>query len=255
MYTNNNNAIIPMTATPLSFVEYFNQQEDKHIRTEWIKHVNDLLNFVFEEGEDLFLNLKGIRIAADALLEGDLEWDQISEFVSDHGIAELPYILEYFEAVENTTKEVVEDFLEEQCGDCAYCEHVEDAYHGCWESGADYAQELVEDCYFENKNPWWVETDWNATWENLSQDYWISENGHVFATNFQINLRFDPFTGVFLWYYKGMEKTITFTSEELRLISDLFSTVASLDLYHDDAENEQDSDPDLFDKTWDKVVS
>lgn len=52
-----------------------------------------------------------------------------------------------------------------------------------------------------------------------------------------------------------MEKTITFTSEELRLISDLFSTVASLDLYHDDAENEQDSDPDLFDKTWDKVVS
>ena len=100
-----------MTATPLSFVEYFNQQEDKHIRTEWIKHVNDLLNFVFEEGEDLLLNLKGIRITADALLEGDLEWDQISEFVSDHGIAELPYILEYFEAVENTTKEVVEDLF------------------------------------------------------------------------------------------------------------------------------------------------
>ena len=96
----------------------------------------------------------------------------------------MPYVLEYFEAVENTTKEVVEDFLEEHCGDCAYCEHVEDAYHGCWESGADYAQELVEDCYFESKNPWWVETDWNATWENLSQDYWISENGLVFCHHF-----------------------------------------------------------------------
>tara|TARA_B100001113_G_scaffold304212_1_gene264437 strand:+ start:2602 stop:2763 length:162 start_codon:yes stop_codon:yes gene_type:complete len=52
-----------------------------------------------------------------------------------------------------------------------------------------------------------------------------------------------------------MEKTITFTSEEIRLISDLFSTVSSLGLWDDPAENEQDSCPDLFDKTWDKVTS
>tara|TARA_B100001029_G_scaffold68984_1_gene56135 strand:+ start:1254 stop:1412 length:159 start_codon:yes stop_codon:yes gene_type:complete len=52
-----------------------------------------------------------------------------------------------------------------------------------------------------------------------------------------------------------MEKTITFTSEELRLISDLFGTVSSLGLWDDYEENEQDSCPDLFDKTWDKVSS
>ena len=56
-------------------------------------------------------------------------------------------------------------------------------------------------------------------------------------------------------YNKGMNKTITFNSEELRLISDLFSTVSSLGLWDDPAENEQDSCPDLFDKTWDKVTS
>jgi hypothetical protein len=56
-------------------------------------------------------------------------------------------------------------------------------------------------------------------------------------------------------YNRYMNKTTTtFNSEELRLISDLFATVASLDLY-DDSDNEQDSDPDLFNKTWDKVTS
>ena len=44
------------------------------------------------------------------------------------------------------------------------------------------------------------------------------------------------------------------THEERGLLLDMFSCVADLGLFDDPAENEQDSCPDLFDKTWDKVI-
>lgn len=49
--------------------------------------------------------------------------------------------------------------------------------------------------------------------------------------------------------------TVTLTPEQHGLIIDMFSTIASLGLYDDPVENEQDMDPDLFDKTWDKVIA
>ena len=48
--------------------------------------------------------------------------------------------------------------------------------------------------------------------------------------------------------------TLKVTHEEVRLLNDMFSAIADLGLFDAYEENEQDSDPDLFDKLWDKVV-
>lgn len=61
-------------------------------------------------------------------------------------------------------------------------EGFEDAYCGEYESGADYAEELVTDCYGVGNLPTFVEIDWEATWQNLQYDYYF-EAGHIFNAN------------------------------------------------------------------------
>ena len=48
--------------------------------------------------------------------------------------------------------------------------------------------------------------------------------------------------------------TLKLSHDEVRLLNDMFSTIADLGLFDDYTENEQDSSPDVFDKLWDKVV-
>jgi antirestriction protein len=63
-------------------------------------------------------------------------------------------------------------------------EYFEDAYHGEWESGADFAKDLVEGCYdCDALNlPYWVTVrfDWEETWDNLQHDY-IELDGFIFS--------------------------------------------------------------------------
>jgi len=60
----------------------------------------------------------------------------------------------------------------------------EDAYQGEFESEAEFAKQLVEDCYGESNLPWFVVVDWNATWElNLRDDY-LNLDGFFFSLNF-----------------------------------------------------------------------
>ena len=60
-------------------------------------------------------------------------------------------------------------------------ENFEVAYHGEFESGAEFAKDFVEGCYGDNAHPWWVVTDWEATWNNLSDDF-IELEGYIFST-------------------------------------------------------------------------
>jgi hypothetical protein len=55
----------------------------------------------------------------------------------------------------------------------------EDSYCGNWGSGAEYARDLVEGAWNHLHIPDFVEIDWEATWENLSQDY-TEVDGHIF---------------------------------------------------------------------------
>jgi len=58
----------------------------------------------------------------------------------------------------------------------------EDAYQGEYDSGADFAEQFVTDCYSCDV-PGFVDIDWEGTWANLRHDY-IIEEGFVFALNF-----------------------------------------------------------------------
>ena len=56
-------------------------------------------------------------------------------------------------------------------------------------------------------------------------------------------------------YMVATDITVTLTPEQHGLILDMFSAIADLGLFDDPVENEQDTDPDLFDHTWDAVIN
>ena len=75
-------------------------------------------------------------------------------------------------------KNILENFDIENVSSCR------DAYMGRYESGAEFAQSIAEDCGEVGSNSSWIEIDWKASWDNLSYDYVESENGHIFSQNF-----------------------------------------------------------------------
>jgi hypothetical protein len=89
------------------------------------------------------------------------------------------------ELAERYSQEAVEAFYE--YWDVEDLEHFEDAFQGQYESGADFAKELVEGCYdYETLNnlPYWVtvKIDWEDTWDNLSDDF-VEVDGFIFNRN------------------------------------------------------------------------
>ena len=87
----------------------------------------------------------------------------------------------YEELAERYGEGAVDAFIEIWSGDDL--EYFEDAYQGEYESGAAYAEELVTDCYgIPNSFPCFVEINWEATWDNLSYDYYF-EGGFIFNAN------------------------------------------------------------------------
>ena len=83
-------------------------------------------------------------------------------------------------ALEHHSAEAVQAFIELYGEENV--EHFEDAYQGEFESGAHFAESIVDDCYGVDV-PSFVVIDWEATWDNLYYDYSI-EDGHVFCDNF-----------------------------------------------------------------------
>ena len=57
----------------------------------------------------------------------------------------------------------------------------EEAYQGEFESGAEFAKDFVEGCYGESNLPSFVEVNWDATWDNLSEDF-VELDGYIFST-------------------------------------------------------------------------
>ena len=78
---------------------------------------------------------------------------------------------------------VVEAFLDNFDIDCI--SNCRDAYMGCYENGAEFAQQIAEDCGDVPRNmSSWIEIDWKASWDNLSYDYVECSDGHIFSQNF-----------------------------------------------------------------------
>ena len=118
------------------------------------------------------------------LVDDGHDADDLQAFIDEHGKSYFEsYIEDYLQAIDEYDEEVVEDFVE-IFGVCSISS-LSDAYQGKWDSGAEFAQNLAEDCGEVPTNmSSWIEIDWKASWDNLSYDYTEGANGHFFNTNF-----------------------------------------------------------------------
>ena len=134
----------------LSATTSFNDQE----------HAEDLIKELIEDGHD----------------KEDME-----EFIKTHGHKDFVlYYEDYTRMVEEYDQDTVDSFIE--VFDLMDVEHLQDAYHGYYRSGAEFAEQFVSDCYGMPDLPYWIAIDWEETWENLSYDY-TESNGYIFSNN------------------------------------------------------------------------
>ena len=122
----------------------------------------------------------------EEFLENTFGWDEdeLVEFIERFGEEKFKlYFEEYADMVDDIGIGVVEAFLDNfDIADISSCR---DSYYGQYENGAEFAQQLAEDCCEVPRGmSSWIEIDWEASWENLTYDYVESNDGHIFSQNF-----------------------------------------------------------------------
>ena len=135
----------------LSETTSFNDQE----------HAEELINELIEDGHDK---------------------DEMQEFIETHGHKDFVlYYEDYTRMVEEYDQETVDSFIE--VFDLMDVEHLQDAYMGRYDSGAEFAESFVSDCYgLPSEMPYWIAIDWEETWSNLEYDY-SESNGYIFCNH------------------------------------------------------------------------
>ena len=126
-----------------------------------------------------------VQTSIEEFLEDRFGWDEdeLVDFVERFGETYfLTYFEEYADMVDDMGNDVVEAFLENFDIDCV--SSCRDAYMGRYESGAEFAQSIAEDCGEIGSNSSWIEIDWDKSWDNLSYDYVECSNGHIFSQHF-----------------------------------------------------------------------
>ena len=127
-----------------------------------------------------------VQTSIEEFLENTFGWDEdeLVDFVERFGEEKFKlYFEEYADMVDDMGNDVVEAFLENF--DIADISNLEDYYQGQYNSGAEFAQQMAEDCGDIGRNmAGWIEIDWEASWENLTYDYVESNDGHIFSQNF-----------------------------------------------------------------------
>ena len=101
----------------------------------------------------------------------DWSYNDMVDFIKEYGEDKFrEYYEQYGSLVDDYGQGLVDEYIE--CYFLDAIDHFEDAYSGEYESGAEFAEQMVSDMGYVNNNiPSWVEIDWQATWENLSDDY------------------------------------------------------------------------------------
>ena len=113
------------------------------------------------------------------------EYNYMCDFIENYGETEfLTYYETYHRLVDDYGQNLVDEFAEEF--DVDSVEHFEEMYQGQYESGAEFAEQICQDCgYITRELPSWVEIDWEKTWENsLSYDYTLIGEGYIFNANY-----------------------------------------------------------------------
>ena len=122
----------------------------------------------------------------EEFLEDNFGWDEdeLVAFIEEHGEENFKlYFEDYANMVDELNIDTVEAFLEifgiDNVSSCS------DAFQGVYESGAEFAQQLAEDCCMVPREmSGWIEIDWKASWDNLDYDYVECSGGHIFSQNF-----------------------------------------------------------------------
>ena len=119
----------------------------------------------------------------EEFLENSFGWDEdeLVAFIEEHGEENFKlYFEDYVSMVDDIGIDVVLAYLENfDISDVSSCR---DAYQGKYESGAEFAQSIAEDCGEIGRGmSSWIEIDWKASWDNLSFDYFESEDGYIFS--------------------------------------------------------------------------
>ena len=122
----------------------------------------------------------------EEFLENTFGWDEdeLVAFIVAHGEEKFKlYFEEYADMVDDIGIGVVEAFLD--VFDIESVSSCRDAYMGQYESGAEFAQSIAEDCGDVPRGmSSWIEIDWKASWDNLDYDYVEATDGHIFSQNF-----------------------------------------------------------------------
>ena len=121
----------------------------------------------------------------EEFLENTFGWDEdeLVDFIEEHGEENFKlYFEDYANMVDDIGLDITEAYLENFDIDCV--SNCRDAYQGKYESGAEFAQSIAEDCGEVGSNSSWIEIDWEASWENLTYDYVESNDGPIFSQNF-----------------------------------------------------------------------
>ena len=119
----------------------------------------------------------------EGLLEDGHDEEEMREFIKTHGNSDfMCYYEDYAKMIDEYDQETVDAFIEEF--DLMDVEHLQDAYYGQYDSGAEFAESFVSDCYgLPSEMPYWIAIDWEKTWDDgLSWDYTFN-NGYVFSNN------------------------------------------------------------------------
>ena len=123
------------------------------------------------------------QTAIEEYLENSFGWDEdeLVAFIEEHGEENFKlYFEDYVSMVDDIGIDVVLAYLENfDISDVSSCR---DAYQGKYESGAEFAQSIAEDCGEIGRGmSSWIEIDWKASWDNLSYDYVECSDGYIFS--------------------------------------------------------------------------
>ena len=113
------------------------------------------------------------------LLEEVYDKEDAEAFIKVYGEKNFyHYYEEYVQLIDDYSEEAVAAYLENQ--DITCLSEFSEVYMGEWDSGAEFAQNLAEECCdIDPRMSSWIEIDWKSSWENLEYDYTMT-NGFVF---------------------------------------------------------------------------
>ena len=110
------------------------------------------------------------------------EYNDMVDFIKSYGEEDFRNHYEtYQRLVDDYGQGLIDEFMEDYD-----IENFEDMYQGQYENGAEFAEQLCQDCgYVRGDLPSWIEIDWQKTWDRaLSYDYVELSDGHIFNANY-----------------------------------------------------------------------